>query len=668
MIRPVTRSLHTLFRPLVRTFGGAAKASRFERGSIAQLVGEVRRWTATLKDEDDRRLSERAEQLRRQPPPVAGEHHRLVQAIGLASEALRRTHTIELYDSQLLAGLVMSRGAVAEMETGEGKTFAGFLATFVASLASRGVHVCTPNRYLAARDHRCLAPALRRLGCTVALRDEADSIAQIQRAHQADITYGVGTLFGFDYLRDQWTLRTARIAPLGQLTTTRLLGKSPESQLLCRELYAAVIDEADQVLIDDAVSPLIITGQSDLPATDTALHHCARECALNFVAGDDFVIVSGRQQLQLTERGFECAYEDERLATDPNLQRPWHDYVVVALNAQHMLIRDRHYIVRDGNVQLVEATTGRIFSDRTWSGGLHQAVQAKEGLPITSGGESQGRMTRQAFFRRYQHLCGMTGTAASCEGEFETVYDLAVHRVPSRIPSRRCVLPPQVCSGRRTKLLALINEIRQMTSAGRPVLIGTNHIEQSRLIAESLHDSQIDCQLLNGVQDESEADIVRAAGFPAKVTVATHLAGRGTDIPLAESVLSAGGLHVIGWEHHRLSRVDRQLIGRGARQGDPGTARFYVCPDDEIVRQHAPHLARTVLRAVKSVEAREVLCRRIRAVQCQLAESDRRARRQLMNHYRGNLSRSAGEAFSSRGTTPHQTRNRNSTANLTAIR
>ncbi|MCA9139734.1 MAG: hypothetical protein KDB00_23340, partial [Planctomycetales bacterium] len=539
-----------------------------------------------------------------------------------------------------------------EMQTGEGKTFAGLLPAYVLALSGRGVHVCLPNAYLAQRDQAIASPVFSRLGLSTAVRRENDSFQVTRAAYEADLTYGPGQLFGFDYLRDQWTRRQFADSPLGSATMARVLGRSMDSQLRMRGLYAAVVDEADQVLVDDATSPLLICAANDRPAPDAMLHQIARLTALSLQRNADFEIDSVAGDVQLTDHGFRHVYENEEFATHVQLNRPWHAYVISALKAEFLLLRDRHYVVIDDRICLVEQSTGRVFRDRTWSDGLHQAVQTKERLVITAETQSQGRITRQAYFRMYENLCGMTGTAQACRRELHSIYGLDVSEIKTRLPSRRRVMETKVFPSRSAKLVGLVDETTQVIREGRAVLVGTNHIEQTETIAEAFRKAGIIPAVLNGVQSGEEADIIAQAGSARAVTVATHLAGRGTDIKLASSVAKAGGLHVIGWEHHRLSRVDRQLIGRGARQGDPGTARFLISPDDHFIAGQAPHLAAAVIRCLDCPKAIPALCHSLAAVQRTLESHDRSVRYRLMrqNQRPGNaLTRGIAPAENPRG-------------------
>ena len=522
----------------------------------------------------------------------------LSMAAGGVVEAVRREKELTLFDVQVRAGIIVSCDAIAEMATGEGKTLSGIMPTFIRALNRNGVHVATTNDYLANRDHEQLRGVFQQFGMRTGALKEDDTLEQTQSAYQADVTFGAGHRFGFDFLRDQLVIKQSS-SRIGQSTLNRLYGRDLSSRLRQRGLNAAIVDEADHVMIDDAVSPLILSSSSNDKSPDAEIHVHAREfCQYLQVRLDYEIDASGT--ISLTDRGFDRVYNDSTVATFEELVRPWHEYVVLALRARHVVRRDVDYIIADGKVQLVDASTGRIYEDRSWSDGLHQAVLAAEKLEITAETSALAKITRQRFYRSYKTLGGMTGTAIGCEKEFAKVYGLAVVPVPHRRPSQRTLLPQIVTISQAEKHRAISEETAALHRSGRPVLVGTLNIKQSEQIAASLVDRGIPIRVLNGVQDADEAAIVATAGRSGAVTVATNLAGRGTDIPLDDVVREKGGLHVIVAECHSLARVDRQLVGRSARCGDPGTARFYIAADDPIIVDHAPWLGRAIKRILNS--------------------------------------------------------------------
>ncbi|GAA5511069.1 preprotein translocase subunit SecA [Novipirellula caenicola] len=558
---------------------------------VRQHIAAARERSLELKDASREDLIALTDQLRwaARSQPI---ETLFTPAAAVVIESIRQTFGIELFDVQLHAGLVIASDAVAEMQTGEGKTLSGVLPAFLKSLTGRGVHVITPNCYLAQRDQEKLNPVFSRLGVTTGiLTEQADSSAN-RKAYQADVTYGPAHAFGFDYLRDQIAIGDGSFA-----VYDRIRNRLPMSEKIQRPLHAAIIDEIDNVLIDDAVSPLILSSRSDQPATDAELHRIACVVAKRLECDRHYVVDASQRIVQLTESGFQTVYKDRDLAVHPHLVRPWHEYVTLAIRVKSFFRRDVDYVVCDRKIKIVDASTGRIFDDRTWSGGLHQAAEAAERLPITTETRSLARITRQRYFRYYPSIAGMTGTARGCEREFASVYGLPVQPIPLRIATRRVMLPDCVTRTMKEKWQAIAKETQQLHQLGRPVLIGTSAISESNAVANALENLDLKFELLNGVQDADEASVIGRAGQTGAITVATNLAGRGTDIALDSVSRELGGLHVIVSQRSELARVDRQLIGRGARCGDPGSARIYISAEDDLIRLHAPWIARSLLRS-----------------------------------------------------------------------
>jgi preprotein translocase subunit SecA len=610
------------------------------RGWIESIIAEAKQVARSLRDEPapclqahTHKLCQFAKQRTQMPDPQL-----LALAGGAVYESIRQTLGLDLFDVQLHAGIAISCGAVAEMQTGEGKTLAGVLPAYVHALQGRGVHVATTNTYLANRDYQELSPVFRRLGMTTGiLRDDA-STEQTQAAYHADVTYGTGHAFGFDFLRDQLLLSQQESRGLGAGVYDRVSGHAAETNMRQRPLYAAIVDEIDHVLIDDAVSPLILSSSSKGEAPDAEIHRSARTLANKLTAGRDYQLHRQRRSAELTDHGFRLVYDDQPMATHPKLLRTWHEYVVLALRATHCFQRDAQYVVVNDEVQIVDESTGRIFADRTWSDGLHQAIQAAEGLPITPESSALARITRQRFYRHYQSIGGMTGTATGCEKEFASVYGLAVCVVPLRTPSQRRLEPLRCCDCEQSKIKAIAEETKKLHTTGRAVLIGTLSIAQSQAIATELEHRQLPFQLLNGVQDAEEAAIIAQAGRCGAITVATNLAGRGTDIKLQPRVRELGGLHVIVTEHHSLSRVDRQLIGRCARCGDPGSARVYLSPSDELFAKQAPWLGRAIGRSANGHTESPAFHQQVRRAQREMQSQAAALRWQLLKLDRDNES------------------------------
>lgn len=573
------------------------RAARHDRA----LVQQIRQRESELAESPPRELQDRADDLRerrfsRNPDWLSDEV--LSEACALACVAARRTLGHGLYDVQLLAGLAMARGSVAEMATGEGKTFAAAIPAFIHSLAGRGVHVHTSNEYLSQRDSELLSPLFESLGSTTGHISSTQKPAEKTGMYRCDVTYGAGAEFGFDYLRDQVSIRQQPATALGQDFLQILRGRAPfRPGTLQRELAVSIVDEIDNVLIDDARSPLLLSQQADATATDAEAHLAAGQLADQLTEGHDYHVDTASGSVKLSTAGKDRVWESTDNAPLKCLLRPWNVYVEQAIRARTLFRRDVHYIIRDEEIVIVDQSTGRLFEDRTWRDGLHQALEALENLPIT--GEKQGlaRITRQRFFRQYSILCGMTGTASGSEQEFAEFYQLPVTRIPLRKPCQRNLQPLRVFAGADSKWSAIAREIQQLHAAGQPLLVGTRSIARSEMLAERLTDLSIPYELLNGKQDADEAAIIARAGEAGAVTISTNIAGRGTDIRLTSESLDRGGLHVIATEHHDSSRIDRQLIGRAARQGEPGSAGFFLSADDDLLTCHGPWLRKAIASA-----------------------------------------------------------------------
>ncbi|MEQ1860173.1 MAG: preprotein translocase subunit SecA [Chthoniobacteraceae bacterium] len=585
----------------------------------AKLLPALNRYLALYRAESDTRLAEIATALRAEAHKPAPDFH--LRALSLIADAIRRTHALEAYPCQLLAGLHLAEGRLSEMATGEGKTLVALLPAFVFALSGKGAHVATVNAYLAERDAAFARPCFDRLGLTVGLLRDRDQPAHKHRAYAADVTYGVGTEFGFDYLRDQLALRAAgRTEPRFHEI---LLRREPARPRFIQRGHAfAVVDEADSVLIDEARSPLIIsTGAKQPNATPDVYHHAA-DIAAQLEPGTHF---TREQRCRLTTEGHHRAHEllaGEILA---QLRRLWTDYVENALHALHGLRLDVHYIVRDDEVVIVDEFTGRLCPDRTWRGGLHQAVEAQAGAAITEESASEATITRPAYFRLYAKVCGMTGTAKEAATEIRASYGLETVIVPPNRPCIRALHPDRVFRTRAAKLAAVASDVAARYAKGQPVLIGSRTIENSEAIAAVL---TVPFVLLNGKQDADEAAIIAGAGRPGTVTIATNMAGRGAHIPVPAESQRAGGLHVIGLERHDSARIDRQLIGRCARQGEPGSAQFFVSLDDDLIAAHAPDFAKGLAQHAAD-ELPGTLASHFLRVQRRVERTDREARRRL---------------------------------------
>ena len=515
----------------------------------------------------------------------------LVPVFALVLESTRRAHGITLFDTQLLAGMAMARGAIAEMATGEGKTLAAALPAMLFSLRGPGVHVATPNAYLAQRDYEQVGPILRLLGTSVGLVPETADASTKRAAYACDVAYATGYELGFDYLRDELQLIGARRTGLGELHLDLLRGQPSRQPLPVQpRRNCAIIDEIDSVLIDEACLPLVLSDSGGESGRQAAYLEAQRGAA-SMQQGNDFVLDLQARSVTLTRAGQQAAYDYYAGRLRFPLDRPWAEYVVQALASQYLYQRDVDYVVQDGRLMLVDEFTGRIFIQRAWRDGLHQAVEAKEGLLTSPELRTAASISRQRFFQLYETICGMTGTAWGSRSEFQRNFRLAVLPVPLREPSRRETWPCRFFVDAESKQRAVVAEVVAMHHAGRPVLIGSRTIRNSELLAARLADAGVPLEVLNGKQDRAEAEIIAQAGLRGAVTIATNMAGRGTDIVLGPGVAELDGMHVIGLECHESGRIDRQLLGRAGRQGDPGSGRFFISADDPLLVRFAPPLS-----------------------------------------------------------------------------
>ena len=508
-----------------------------------------------------------------------------IQAFALIREMAARTIQLRPFDPQLMGGWVMLHGQLAEMETGEGKTLAVTLAAATAALAGIPVHVITVNDYLVVRDAMAMGALYRALGLSCGYATQSMATQQRQAGYACDITYCTNKQVAFDYLRDRLLLGNS-LSQLRLQLESVCSGSNRLARLLLRGLCFAIVDEADSVLIDEARTPLILTRNVDSRA-EHALYRQALSLARPLEQGRDFFIDSGQRSMQLSLAG-QQKMAGLRLSANGLWQnaRLREELVCRALYALHLLQKDRDYLVRDQKVWIIDPNTGRIMPDRSWERGLHQMVEAIEDCPLTAAREQLGRLTYQRFFRRYVRLSGATGTAREVASELWSVYGLRVRRIPLNRPSLRRDLSSRVYPTAEEKWAAVIDSVRQMQNQERPVLIGTVSVADSEALSLKLTAAGIAHRVLNARQDKEEADIVSKAGQKGRVTVATNMAGRGTDISLAEEVSDLGGLHVIATCRNDAGRIDRQLFGRCARQGNPGTHQSILSLEDPLVQEN----------------------------------------------------------------------------------
>ncbi len=551
-----------------------------------------------------------------------------LDAQAIAKDAIQRVLGLELYDVQLLASGALIQKQIAEMQTGEGKTMAAVPAAVYGGVLGGGVHLATPNCYLAERDYTQLRHVYELLGLSVGILDTEPG-ADHREAYACDITYGPGYEFGFDYLRDQILLKRRNELPLGTCLIDSLLGNPMDVPVQIRGLQFAIVDEADNVLVDDASSPQVLSEFQPGEAPDRDAVHVAQRVATNLSVNHHYR-ESGTCQLELTQSGIDAIHGRDILIPVDQLVRPWTKYVEAALRARHQFHRDIHYVVDENNVRIVDESTGRIFLDRTWQSGLHQAIEAKEGLPVSPESLPLAQITRQRFYRLFRHLSGMTGTASQCRGELHSIYGLGIVEIPLRLPSQRRHLGLRTFDHQQRKWQAITASIVELHRCRRPVLVGTRTIRESLLLADLLKQANLPFDLLNGRQDADEADVVARAGQAGAITIATNLAGRGTDIKLQPGVGEMGGLHVIVSECHASARVDRQLIGRCARQGDPGSCQTFVSADDWLFTVHGPWLADCIRRMASHGEVEIDLEPKIRRIQQQIESREFSQRFELM--------------------------------------
>lgn len=486
----------------------------------------------------------------------------LPEAFAVIREASRRVLGMRHFDTQLIGGIILHRGNIAEMCTGEGKTLVATAPVYLNALEGKGVHVITVNDYLAKRDSEWMGQVYKFLGLSVGLIIHDLDFNQRKIAYNSDITYGTNNEFGFDYLRDNMV--------------TSL------DQMVQRPLHYCLIDEVDSILIDEARTPLIISGPGQKSTDD---YYTVAKLVPQLKKEEDYTIDEKQKTVAPTEAGvakMEKLLHVENLYDAENLEL--NHLFVQALRAQTMMTRDKDYVVKDGEVVIVDEFTGRLMYGRRYSDGLHQAIEAKEGLEVQRESQTLATITFQNYFRMYDKLAGMTGTAKTEEQEFIKIYGLPVLQVPTNKPIQRKDLPDVIFKNKRGKYKAVVREVERRHATGQPILIGTTSIEQSEELSHMLDQANIPHSVLNAKYHEREAAIVALAGQKGAVTIATNMAGRGTDISLGEGVAELGGLAIIGTERHESRRIDNQLRGRAGRQGDPGSSQFFLSLEDDLLR------------------------------------------------------------------------------------
>lgn len=485
----------------------------------------------------------------------------LPEAFAVVREASRRVLGMRHFDVQLLGGMVLHRGNIAEMRTGEGKTLVATLPVYLNALTGKGVHVVTVNDYLATRDSEEMGQVYRFLGLSVGLIVHDLSYEQRRRAYNSDITYGTNNEFGFDYLRDNMVVS--------------------KEQMVQRPLHYCIVDEVDSILIDEARTPLIISGPSE---KSTELYSTLAGIVAR-LEKDDYTMDEKQKTIAPTESG---VAKVEKMLGVKNMFDQEHlelnHLVIQALRARFMMHRDKDYVVKNGEIVIVDEFTGRLMFGRRFSDGLHQSIEAKENVKVQGESKTLATITFQNYFRMYDKLGGMTGTAKTEEDEFNKIYKLDVYVIPTNKPAIRKDLPDVIYKTKNAKYRAVVREVLKRHATGQPILVGTTSISQSEILSQLLNKEHVVHNVLNAKFHEMEAEIIKNAGQRDMVTIATNMAGRGTDIKLGDGVAALGGLMIIGTERHESRRIDNQLRGRAGRQGDPGTTQFFLSLEDDLMR------------------------------------------------------------------------------------
>ena len=528
-----------------------------------QIADQIDALEPDIKKLTDAELKQKTDEFKRRLKEGETLDDLLPEAFSVVREAARRVLNMRHFRVQLVGGMVLHQGDIAEMKTGEGKTLVSTLPAYLNALTEKGVHIVTVNDYLAKRDREWMGQVFEFLGLTVGLNLPQMPPEEKRAAYQADITFGTNNEFGFDYLRDNMVMY-------------------PE-QLTQRKLHYAIIDEVDSILIDEARTPLIISGQAN-KATD--LYYTADKVVRRLKAEEDFTVDIKTKQVTLSEDGvkkvesflgIDNLYDMKHIMLNHHIQQ--------ALKAHVLMKRDEDYVVNEDGVVIVDEFTGRLMYGRRYSDGLHQAIEAKEGLQVQRESMTLATITLQNYFRMYEKLSGMTGTAKTEEEEFRKIYNMDVLQIPTNRPMIRQDYSDVLYKTEDVKMKAVVEEIERCHQKGQPVLVGTVSIEKSERLSRMLKRKGISHQVLNAKNHEREAEIIAQAGQKGAVTIATNMAGRGTDIVLGEGVDKLGGLHVIGTERHESRRIDNQLRGRSGRQGDPGSSRFFLSLNDDLMRR-----------------------------------------------------------------------------------
>lgn len=551
---------------------GTANVRQLRR--LQPVVSKINAYEPQISSLTDDQLRAKTNQFREYISRGESLDNILPEAFAVVREAAHRTLKQRHFDVQLIGGVVLHQGKIAEMKTGEGKTLTATLPLYLNALTGKGSHLVTVNDYLARRDAEWMGVIYNFLGLSVGVLQNSMGDSERKNAYNNDILYATNSELGFDYLRDNMKFRL--------------------DDYVQRDLHYAIVDEVDSILIDEARTPLIISGSS---GESSYLYGAANKVAARLQRDVDYEVDEKARSVQLTDSGndkVEAAFHIDNLYAVENLNLLHH--VMQAVKAHALFKRDIDYIVKDGEVLIVDEFTGRILPGRRYSDGLHQALEAKEGVKIESESQTLASITLQNYFRLYEKLAGMTGTAATEAEEFYRIYKLDVVSIPTHEPMIRVDHPDLVFLTKDAKYKVIVEDVKSRHEKGQPILIGTIAIETSELLSHNLRLHGIDHEVLNAKQHQREAEIIAHAGEPGHVTIATNMAGRGTDIKLTPESVDAGGLYILGTERHESRRIDNQLRGRSGRQGDPGESRFYISLEDDLIRIFGSDLKKSMQR------------------------------------------------------------------------
>jgi preprotein translocase subunit SecA len=586
-----TRSLGPLWQNYLKAALGLPWQRRLGRAAV--LVPRVRYWEKQFDRLTDVDLRTTSQRLRGRARGGESLDRLLPETFGLCVVAIRRILGLSPFDVQLAGGAVLHQQGIAELATGEGKTLVAIMPTYLNALVGKGVHVTTVNDYLARRDAEWTGPVYRALGLTIGCLQQQMAEQDRYQAYRCDITYGTASEFGFDFLRDRLKAAGGRgqespFWSAWQPWAGSATGADPYVQ---RGHHYALVDEADSIFVDEARTPLVIA-QPTRPATaeEQVVYQWADGVAKQMKEEEHFYWDATKQKIELNSAGKQLArWSNPPCGPYDHAMDKLEERLEKALHAHHRFRRDQHYMVdKKGKVVIIDEFTGRSMPDRHWQEGLHQAVEAKEGVVIHFASDHAAQITYQSYFRLYKRLSGMTGTAAQNRLELRRVYKLWVVCVPTNLPVVRAQWPDRVFPTEDAKFDAVVEDVLRLRDQGRAVLIGTRSVDKSEKLSDRLRQAGVEHEVLNARQNEAEAVIVAKAGGGGRVTIATNMAGRGTDIKPPPEVVAAGGLHVLGTERHEALRIDRQLAGRAGRQGDPGSAQFFLSLEDELLEGLGP--------------------------------------------------------------------------------